>query len=256
MKRITLLALGILLLAMACTEDKGSTNGTLKMVFKAHYDGEPIVLNTGEYEYFDGNLLKFAKLNLYVSHPTLVKDGFELELEDILFVDFGEANRTMGGAVDGVSYTWKLAAGVYDALDLGIGVSPDLNGKLPTDYPQSHPLNQSGQYWTPWNSFIFSKTEGRYDPDSDGTFDVGFVYHIGSDMMFRQKTEMDDFIINADEETVVEVNIDFKRVLGTPAEYVDIQDFPAFHSPQDPALAALTALLASNYEAAVQVTAK
>ena len=255
MKRLALLTLSIFVVALACNKDDDE-KGTLKMVFKAHYDGEPVVLNTERFNYFDGNPLTFAKLQLYISHPTLNEDGNETELEDIIFVDFGEANRTLEGAEEGVAFSWEVEPGNYDALDLGIGVSPDLNGKLPTEYDQSHPLNQSGQYWTPWNSFIFSKTEGRYDSDNDGTFDVGFVYHIGSDIMFREKTESDDFTVRGGEETVVEVNIDFRRVLGSPAEFISIQDFPAFHSPQDPTLVALTELLAANYEAAVQVTAK
>jgi hypothetical protein len=255
MKRLALLALSVVIVALACNKDDDDM-GTLRMVFKAHYGGEPIVLNTDRFDYFDGNPLTFAKLQLYISHPTLSEGGDETELQDIIFVDFGEANRTLEGAEDGVSFTWDVEPGSYDALDLGIGVSPDLNGKLPTDYSDAHPLNQSGQYWTPWNSFIFSKTEGRYDPDNDGTLDVGFVYHIGSDRMFREKSQTDNFRVRAGKETLIEVNIDFSRVLGTPSEFVDIQDFPAFHSPQDPALAALTELLASNYEAAVQVNAK
>lgn len=255
-----ILAVGLTLSAFYSCQDDGDDevkDGTLKLTFKAVYDGEPAVVNSEEYEYFDGKKLKLATLNLFVSKPTLSMDQQNAEeLTDIFFVDFSQANRTAQGAQDGISYTWELAPGEYNTLNMGLGVSSDLNALLPTDYPTDHPLNEFGSqaYWTPWNSFIFSKIEGRYDKDGDNSFATGFAYHIGSDNMYREKETNGNFTIKAEEETEWVITIDYRQVLGDPAEYIDIEQFPAFHSPQDPTLTQLTMMLANNFEKAVQIT--
>jgi len=212
------------------------------------------VLNTSTFDYFSGKPMRFSKLNFFISHPTLQQtNGTDLELTDAFYIDFAESNKTLEGAEAGVSMTYELDPGSYDALELGLGVSNDLNDKQPSDFGNDHPLNQYGNYWTAWNSFIFSKTEGKYDSDGDGNFEVGFAYHLGSDKMFRTLNSTGNFDIESGKTTQVEITIDYQRVLGTSVEFLDIEAYPAFHSPQDPVLAALTEMLANNYSAAVEI---
>lgn len=234
-------------------EDKDVDNGTITINFKAVYDGQPIVMNEEEYTYFNDKELKFSRLNLVLSEPTLTGESNDQELSDVIYVDFGEKNRTLEGAQEGVAVTYELPVGSYDQMNFGIGLTPEQNSKIPSDYPSDHPLQEFAGYWTAWKSFIFSRTEGRYDTNQNGGFDGRFVYHIGSDQMYRNLSITGDFSIQAGSNSEWDIIIDYKRVLGETTQFIDIEQYPAFHSPQDPTLTALTNQLSDNFQAAFTV---
>ena len=150
--------------------------------------------------------------------------------------------------------TFELDEGVYNNLSIGVGVSSDLNAKLPSDFESSHPLSQFGSHWTAWNSFIFSKTEGMIDSDGDDKADKGFAYHIGSDQMYRTLTLPNVPIeVIGDQTKEIIISVDYKKVFGSASDYIDILQYPTFHNPQDPTLAELTEDLANNFAGAFSV---
>jgi hypothetical protein len=109
-------------------------------------------------------------------------------------------------------------------------VPSDLNLKKPADFPSGNPLSLTGYYWIPWNSYIFSKTEGRLDTLGSGALDLGFAMHVGSDALYRiLDTNMFPITIEDGKVTEVTLLIDYKKLL----EEVDIKSNPQNHSPQD-----------------------
>ena len=251
MKKIHLLLPFILLLG-ACGSD--SEKGELILTFKATYGDDPLVLNMDDYWYFDKETIRFSKLNLFISELGLAKSAGEVtQFSEIEFVDLNEANKTLAGAEAGVSFSFELASGTYKGISFGLGVSPGLNATIPTDYSSEHPLSQFSQHWDAWDSYIFSKTEGMIDSDGDDVPDLGFVYHVGSDQMYRYLEAVGDIRIPEDGEVEVVVSLDYERVFGTTQDHIDIEAFPTFHNPQDPALTELTQKLADNFAYCVSI---
>lgn len=249
-----LLPIFVLMLA-SCNKDDDKS-GELAITFKAVYDNDPLVLNTQEVWYHGKETMTFSKLNMFLSDISLSTSSENFELADIEFIDFEASNRDEAGAEAGVTLNYEVDPGSYTALNLGLGVSPDLNAMAPSDFDNNHPLAQFGSFWTAWNSFIFSKTEGRIDSDGDEVPDLGFVYHIGADQMYRSLSANGNIDIADGKTTEITVYVDYKRFFGTENDYIDILTYPAFHSPQDSTLTALTQALADNYADAITIEMK
>ena len=109
----------------------------------------------------------------------------------------------------------------YNTLALGIGVPADLNRTKPNEYSTSHPLglDNSGEYWEAWDSYIFVKIEGQYDSDNNGfdADDVAFAYHVGQDEFYKKLSAQFDSAINikAGESTNIELRLDVEKLFIT-----------------------------------------
>ena len=250
--------LPLLLLAfvvVSCSDDDSDNMGTVHVNFKAHWGNDPVVLND-EVWYFDDETMTISKLNLFLSDMVMSSTEEDVMVSEVEFIDFDLSNRTEGGAASGITKSFEVPAGTYDSFDFGIGVSEELNSRLPSDYPSEHPLAQSGSYWHAWNSFIFSKTEGMIDSDGDDKADLPFVYHVGSDIMYRTLSTPGPIEVSAGDDMSINIVIDYKRVFGVTMDHIDILTYPAFHSPQDSTLTELTQKLADNFRDAFEVEMK
>lgn len=241
-------------LVSSCGDKDDDKVGTVNVNFKAYWGNNPVIMNEDVW-YFNDETMNFSRLNLFVSELTLTGDENE-ELSEAEFVDFETINRTEEGAAQGVTFSYDVPVGTYDNFDFGVGVSPELNSQEPSSYPSSHALGQFGSYWTAWNSFIFSKTEGKFDSDGDDQADMAFVYHIGSDRMYRTISAVGPIDVAEGRDVNIDVVINYKTVFGDANNHIDVIANPAFHSPQDSALAALTEMLAENFKSAIVVEMK
>lgn len=255
MRKLGYLLVVLVLTVVGCKSDEDKS-GELAITFKAVYDNDPLVLNTQEVWYHAKETMTFSNLNMFLSDLSLSTASENVELSDIEFVDFQASNRDEMGAETGVTLRYEVDPGNYTALNLGLGVSSDLNAMAPSDFDNDHPLAQFGSFWTAWNSFIFSKTEGRIDSDGDDVPDLGFVYHIGADQMYRSVSANGNIEVTDGGTTEITVYVDYKRVFGTANDYIDILSYPAFHSPQDSTLNALTQALADNFAQALTIEMK
>ena len=177
MRNLLYLFIGVLALS-SCTK-----SGDFELNIKAQFKGSPLVL-TDAFQL--GDLpVKFENLAFYMADMALVnKDGEETSLSEIEFIILNSFDAA--GAENGVTLRFvDLPSENYSKLKFGIGVPDDLNAKTPDDYGVGDALGQPDFYWDAWGSYIFSKTEGSADTNGDGTFDLKFFYHTGSDALYR-----------------------------------------------------------------------
>ena len=194
---------------------------TVELSFRATYDGAPLVLNQQTYDY-QGNKVRFSKVNFYLANLSVANDDGETELSEIQFIDLSLTHNTAADAAKGSVTTFsRIPVGSYKFLKFGIGVPADLNKTNPSDYSTSHPLgaDNSGEYWEAWNSYIFAKIEGQYDENGDGEIDgndISFAYHTGMDRVY-QEMELDNIIsLNAGETTNLDFELDVRTLFTQP----------------------------------------
>ena len=242
MKKLIFLFFGLLVLS-SC-----SKTGDFELKIKAQYKASPLVL-TDAYQLGDLQI-KFENLAFYMSDIALVnKDGEETPLSEIEFIALNSFDAT--GAEDGVTLRFlDLASENFSKLKFGIGVPDDLNAKSPDDYNVEDDLGQADFYWDAWSSYIFSKTEGSADTDGDGTFELKFFYHTGSDALFRSFELETDIDIAANETTVLNLAIDYDALLrNADNSYMDIEEFPRNHNPED---IGVIEQMVNNYQQAIK----
>lgn len=183
------------------------------------WDGNNLLLNVEALAGTDGSLfaldsvfennagqeLKISELRFYLSDVRAVRDDFsEIDITDIVLKDFA----------DTTTFDFALPAGTYQALRLGIGVSPDLNTTDPVTYPDDHPLSYSqNTYWT-WNTqYKFVMIEGRFNQsyNDEGTIEA-FSYHTGTDTLYRTVDIPKLFTLYDNQRTQVDLTLDINEV--------------------------------------------
>lgn len=182
-----LLAGAFLLAACNGTPDPAlPPSSDFTITFKALYDGQPLE-KYKSYGYANYPVL-FNRFNTYLSDITLLNGTEEIRISDIDWIDFTPDLAPNNLAVD-VPVTFKnVPDGDYTGIRIGYGVRPDLNAKRPNNFPSTHPLSRENEYWLGWNSYIFTKVEGKADLDNSGAFATSLVYHCGSDAVYRTFT--------------------------------------------------------------------
>jgi hypothetical protein len=232
MKKIFLFAFAMLVLsANSCKKPDNNPKGDLKITFKAFYDTNPLVVFT-DYQTADGDNLQVHVLNYFLSNIELIKENDEVvRLKDIDFVDFnGCTDLTKANA--GVTLTFPgIAAGNYKAIRFGIGVEPVQNAKEPGDFSTDPYLGDPGNYWTAWNSYIFSRTEGRIDtlPGAAGG-DVSYLYHTGVDGMYQARSFTKTFTLETNAATELQFHLNVKNVFYKTGSEINIAASNVSHS--------------------------
>jgi hypothetical protein len=217
--KILIPILSLMLIFTAC-EEAQTEDPILRVNFRLAYGGEEVNLYE---DVTDGNgdVLKFETLKLYASDFEI--DGKnDLGFPDVALIDFNSPDERF--------IEFELEPGTYSKLDFGLGVTPDLNATDPSAVPDSDPLSATqNMYWTWASKYIFYKIEGRADTGS-GSFDHFFLYHIGTDELFRHTEELD---INLNLENgdfrTIDVWVDLANVFEGEGA-VSIRDEPATHT--------------------------
>jgi hypothetical protein len=92
-------------------------------------------------------------------------------------------------------------------------------------------LGDPGNYWTSWNSYIFSRIEGRLDtlPNAAGG-DVSYLYHSGVDGMYQTRTFSKTFEIKTGVNTELIFNINGKDIFYKSGAEINIPNANFSHS--------------------------
>ena len=236
MKLLNFIFFSLLILGLAsCKDDSAATEGTVTIHFKAVYDDVPLqMFNNRPFE--NGQSLEFTHLSMIISDLELLKQGSPELLDEVEIVNLTFDNTTAAEA----GYTLTISGvptGTYDGMRFGVGVPEDVNAKKPADFPSGNPLSNTAYYWTPWSSYIFMKTEGRLDTIGNGTTDLGFALHTGSDALYSILEANIPLTVQDGLETNLDIVIDYKKVL----QGVDIKANPQNHSPDD--ISTITAIV-------------
>lgn len=223
------LAVASAIFLAGCKKDE---EGSLKVTFRGAYGNDPLVM-FDVHDYIDGQRIQFTRSEFFVSDLNLIDDaGNAYPLTDVELVDL--TLTTPAAAEQGITFTFNnIPAGVYPNFEFGFGVASDVNATKPVDYPSSSPLSNAGRYWDAWTSYIFSKTEGNLDTIIDGVDNgtLGFSYHSGTDDLFRLFRINNEVSITDDGTTEILFTLDHEKLLGVPADAVNIKTFPHNHNP-------------------------
>jgi len=158
-------------------------------------------------------IFQLEKLYFYISDLRL---DSETAQEEILLVDAGDPNYETG--------TTKIKPGNYSSLTLGLGVEERLNHADPASYENDHPLGSghTDKHWIWETGYIFYKIEGLYSAKDDGVLDGDFLFHMGTDELYRTITI--NKAVNLVKEGITEIilNIDFEKLFFTQ-EGIDLK---------------------------------
>ncbi len=241
--RLTYLVFGFLILGMSsCKKDTVD----VQVNFKLTYDGEALIM-LKKYQYPNGKSIIFNRFSFFLSDVNLTGDGNSKTSEGAEMLNFTNVNSSVSTAQNGLSFTLKnVEQGTYTNFSFCVGVPADLNAKKPSDFGNDSDLSTISEYWEPWKSFIFSRTEGFIDLDGDGTEEKGFALHTGGDAALICLDAADNFTVTEEENTIT-INIDLKKLFGDSKIY-DIAANPQIHSlSQTPQVEELAGNLAKAF---------
>jgi hypothetical protein len=224
MQRIFLLLFAATFLIFSCDPDTDAEKeGSVKLNFKATYQGEPLVMLDQIYAYPDGTPIKFQLFNYYVADVILKKNGETTgqQISEVATIDYGNVYdvATAQAGIDLISEK-NITPGTYDRIEMGIGLSPALNATQPGDYSAGHPLTDN--YWSWATGYVFAKIEASADLDGDGVFTDKITYHIGKDDLYTRLTLDKQIVVAADGTAELDVTVDLYDVLQKEGEFVDI----------------------------------
>ncbi len=216
-----LIALSFCALLFSCCNNNRETTTDLDLVFQANYGDEILQYNT-VYQQEGGVAFEISRSDFFISDVRLTADdGSEINLMDYAQVDFEDSPGGVRIMIED-----NVPIGNYESITFGLGLNSDLNAQSPIDFPADDVLNNSGYYWAAWNSYIFSKQEGRHDTDGDGVPETGWIVHTGKDDIYKEVTVVIDSEIDEDN-NIIRLAIDhepFFMIDGAPAEFGIIHD--------------------------------
>lgn len=224
----------IVLTSFSSCKDKNEGTGSLKITFKAVYDNDPMVLYTQTYTNSATNdQLTMQVLNFFMSNIKL-KDasGNATSLSSVEYLEFANNHSQASTAALGESITFtEINVGEYASLDFGIGLDATANATTPGDYSSSSPLADVGNYWAAWDSYIFSRMEGRFQASGSST-PTSFLYHSGVGESYQARSLSKTITIAADTETELVIYLDVKKMMHpeNTANQIDIAQDNMSHS--------------------------
>jgi hypothetical protein len=208
MKNIArLLTLFSLAFLFSCHEHDENTGVDFDITFKATFDGAQLEKNK---DYQFGSIPMFVEAcRMYLSDITLLNGNDEIVISEIEYLDFTPTNAVFATP----TITFKnVPEGEYTGIRLGYGVKPSLNAKRPSNFPAGHPLAIENDYWSGWNSYIFSTLDGKADPDNNGSKNLSLAYHCGSDPVYKSFEFAHTIHVHAGE-AGAKVSFDMKKFL-------------------------------------------
>ena len=261
MKKLSFLfALTALFLAASCGDDEApiGETGSVNMNWLAVYDGEPLVMSLEDYDYMDGEKVKFVDVNFFISEVTLVEEGSndEVELIDIEYVKFDD-NGSVEDAETAQTFSADLIpAGNYNSIRISFGVPDELNVESSNQLGSEHPLAKNGAYWADWNSYIFTRINGFYDSTGDGTIDgddATLSHHLGGDFAFKTVTFDQAVVVEGGKALDLDFVFDLAKFYNPSGnDFLDLSD-PANQKTHNLANKSAIEYLIENWQAAISI---
>lgn len=229
------------LVIMACDKDDNpivieDDTVNLDMTFKIEYGGEPLVM-FNEYNYPSGETMTFSRFSFFLSDVGITYGDGQETLADVTYLDFTTQNSSLEGANEGITLNFELDANQFEDMNFTIGVNAENNAKTPADFSSSSDLGRDAEYWGPWGSYIFTRTEGQIDFGEPNMSQ--FSLHTGSDEA-RLDFSLDISSLEKGKDGEIEIIIDLKDYFEGDEIY-DIRSNPQLHQlSQKPQVLELT----------------
>ena len=240
MKKILFLSVFSLLVWSCCDNEIECCvmpeSGTFELNFTTQTQNGNMVLFQN-FDLTDGTLLNINKFQFYISDIRLLNGNEEVPLGEVELVTFKtHSNPATASFGETFSY-YQIPEGTYTGVKFGIGVNPELNANTPTYYAglgTDHVLSSGIDYWSGWESYIFTKIEGFFDRNDNGMAgggdpDEAITYHTGIDELYREKTINMPIEIAAGGIFALPLTVDMDKVFNSAAA-VDIPNESIAHS--------------------------
>ncbi|WP_236973858.1 MbnP family protein [Membranihabitans maritimus] len=216
MKRLLIVFFALAFL-FSCEKEDIQKGGSLTLEFRLLYDGQVVSTPEKEYELNDSITLRFSKVSYYLSDLQLNIDStnyldLDTEGDNIFHISF--LQTILGDAIPepGVTLNFNnLPNGNYSSVSFGLGVAPAFNSSEPSNFISNHPLSFSSEYWSPWESYIFSKIEGEFSVS--GGESESLALHTGSDQAYREIQVRGNLSLSENSDKVLRIDLDLKEVL-------------------------------------------
>jgi hypothetical protein len=229
MKRKFIFLLAVVFTFGLVTCDDKEEGNDLTFVFKLNYGLDPLVLFK-EYKLPGAQTIFFSRFSMFVSDIKLIKGNEVKTLNQVDYLDLTQSHATIEDAKKGFELKFsKVPSMVYDSLVMTIGVVPQNNNKIPSDFNQK-PLSDQAEYWGDWKSYIFSRTEGKVDLNSDGVPETGFALHTGGNDGLRTIRLKYPISVDFDNLSKYIVEIDLRKQFSGNQSLYDIAKNPQIHS--------------------------
>ena len=227
------LTLGCLIFSCDKNDPVQSGHGSLELIFKARFGTEPLVQGT-HYDYFGLGTIFFDRADFYFSSMKLLNTKDTVLVKDVDYISFMLNNTTIVLAEEGLKVVYdNIPSGSYESLSFNIGLTPEQNKTKPADYQTTHPLAEGTRYWSGWSSYIFSKTEGKFNNGAE----YPFTYHSGFDNAMRALHFTKNVVISNSQNTSVEIQMDYKELFKEGNTGLDIPAAPQIHNTSSTMLA-------------------
>lgn len=226
-KSITFYLICLFIMAGCDSNDPVLTgNGSLKLVVRAQYDGKPLVQGQVQ-DYFGLGSILFTKADFFISALSIANNSDTMLVKDVDYISLMGHHVNQDSALNGLKLIYEnLPSGEYHTLLFNVGLTAEQNKTKPVDYLPTHPLGEGTRYWAGWDSYIYSKTEGVFKNGSDHSFS----YHSGFDDAVRALHFTHDFTIYDNEETSIEIFVDYKKLFEDNGNALDIPANPQIHN--------------------------
>lgn len=215
----------------ACEDDEDAclTNDTideLTFTMQPVFNGEPLQMRKiYTYDERNGSRIQFDKIEFFISDMALLNEDCRHVIKDVHSFNYDDYFSVPANVGEGLSFSVQDVPSGAQTFTFGFGVSSNLNSTTPSDYSVDHPLGDGSDYWIPWESYIFSKHEGKYY--SAGNADtVNFIFHTGANDCYGEISSAVDL---SDTEENILVEIDFNEIFRQ-------DDGQLFHIPEEPVL--------------------
>ena len=247
MKKILFSTLALVLLLMvSCKPDPvidEDKTARVELNFVTEYQNSPLVLFNEDYSYPEfGNTFNVKTFHFLMTDLVLLKDGTgdATELSEVEFIDFQD-KMTLDLATKGTARSYEsIPTGEYSGIRFGLGVNNELNKSETVGENNSADPLGSNNFWSGWNSYVFSRMEGNFDMTGDGLYDdigsependFAYALHTGANEAFRTVTINAPITVTAGEDNIVKVIIDFDKILmNEEGEVYDVIETPTSHT--------------------------
>ncbi len=223
------ISISFLLLSAAIlfsTGCKKEEKGSLEIRFTGLYGNSSFQLFTDYPTPTGGDTIQFQTLNFLLSDIRLVdKDNKEVSLfsDDAAFINFAAPNSLSLSLED-------VPTGEYKSIRFGIGVPAATNNKTPSQFPATSPLGDVGNYWTAWDSYIFSRVEGILDTSRSNSGTLPYLYHGGANDMYQERTIEREFSVVGENTTTLLFTLQARDIFYPSSGSVDIRAINVSHS--------------------------
>ncbi len=208
----------------SCNDDIGGViieNADINLRIASKFDGETfLVTKSGQsdHEYvFGSKTLKFTNFNFFLSNFALLIQNTEdnIALDEIEYFNptlFDSKTAADNGIL--VNLGRAPTKTIFDQLNVGFGVSGELNRSKPSEYGGNHPLSNSELYLEEVGSYIFLILEGDIDQNNDGVYEDSFSYKlIFEDSYIDLEIALPDLEVFADQDNEILMELDVHTLL-------------------------------------------